>query len=604
MPAGNGVQRYDRVAATRYPSYWWQRLDELFKLFSTTPAPPFRRSVAFLTGVGKYRYLGELKGVESDINQLRDLLLTDGGFDTVYMLREQDVKRSTIDRFMRNEFALNGRLLGVEDRLLFYYSGHGSDQQESVGYLQFSEAQPGDFASDYVLPIGAVEEWARLNVARHFLAVLDACASGLAVKSQDGSGFDGLSGEGSGYLLTAGTADQKVYQVELNAREQHSVLTHGLIDAIRSGAADSRPYLPIHWLYGQAQNYVGKFNSANPQKRMDPQLTPLMRRKGFLKGTFVFLNGKARDVQVPNVDLGHVSAKSGTAGPISESVLLAAYRLVENSTHLPTLQSFVDQYRDVPGAGPFVESIKVRIEELRKPVVVPPKPSALTAGTKRVNEKDGLGYVWIPPGKFTMGCSPGDQQCEDDEKPAHEVEIILGFWMGETEVTQEAYQKVIGANPSTFKGTKRPVEHVSWDEASKYCKTVGLRLPTEAEWEYAARAGSKEARYGPLDRVAWSSETPTAEVARGRKKAPNAWGLYDTLGSVWEWVADWYDPNYHQLAVFARLDPSRRGTEERRGLRGGSRGSAPRNVRVSDRDGIVPSVRLNDIGFRCAGELR
>jgi hypothetical protein len=99
----------------------------------------------------------------------------------------------------------------------------------------------------------------------------------------------------------------------------------------------------------------------------------------------------------------------------------------------------------------------------------------------RRNPRDGLTYVWIPPGKFMMGCSPGDLECEEDEKPAHEVEITRAFWMGQTEVTQAAWKKVMGTNPSEWKDDQRPVDHVSWFEADKYCKAAGLRLPTEAE---------------------------------------------------------------------------------------------------------------------------
>jgi formylglycine-generating enzyme required for sulfatase activity len=104
-----------------------------------------------------------------------------------------------------------------------------------------------------------------------------------------------------------------------------------------------------------------------------------------------------------------------------------------------------------------------------------------------------------------MGCSTGDSVCDADEKPAHEVEITRGFWIGQTEVTQAAYQKVVKTNSSHFKGPDRPVEQVTWDQSKEYCEAVGMRLPTEAEWEYAARAGSKGAQYGTLDQITWHS---------------------------------------------------------------------------------------------------
>lgn len=138
-----------------------------------------------------------------------------------------------------------------------------------------------------------------------------------------------------------------------------------------------------------------------------------------------------------------------------------------------------------------------------------------------------------------MGCSQGDKECGDNEQPAHEVTITRGFWIGQTEVTQEAYQRVMnGQNPSRFKGARLPVETISWNDADAYCRAIGGRLPTEAEWEYAARAGSTDGRYGDVDQIAWygkNSGNKTHEVAG---KAPNTWGLYDTLGNVWEWTAD------------------------------------------------------------------
>jgi len=228
-----------------------------------------------------------------------------------------------------------------------------------------------------------------------------------------------------------------------------------------------------------------------------------------------------------------------------------------------------------------------------------PLPTRL-AGETRQNPKDGLVYVWIPPGKFTMGCSPGDNECWDQEKPLHSVTIRKGFWMGQTPVTQEAYQKVMGNNPSHFKGAQRPVESVSWNDSNEYCGKVGLRLPTEAEWEYAARAGTIGARYGDLDKIAWYKGNNAGETKPVRGVQPNAWGLYDMLGNVWEWTGDWYGA--YDAADAA--DPVGPASGEYRVVRGGSWSNDTRVVRASLRVWIGPAVRSNYLGFRCVGEFR
>ena len=229
-----------------------------------------------------------------------------------------------------------------------------------------------------------------------------------------------------------------------------------------------------------------------------------------------------------------------------------------------------------------------------------PTPKTPALGETKVNPKDGLTYVWIPQGTFQMGCSPGDSQCQSDESPAHTVTITNGFWMGQTEVTQAAYQRVTETNPSSFPGDGLPVEQVSWDDANAYCTAVGMRLPTEAEWEYAARAGSTASRYGDLPAIAWytfNSEGQTHEVAQ---KQPNAWKLYDMLGNVWEWTIDGYDENYYSQSPSQDPQAPLSGNL---GLRGGSWLNHPSYVRASFRSRVEPGSRDPNNGFRCAGEV-
>ena len=220
------------------------------------------------------------------------------------------------------------------------------------------------------------------------------------------------------------------------------------------------------------------------------------------------------------------------------------------------------------------------------------------AGTKMVNPKDGLTYVWIPPGKFEVGCSPGDAGCGGDERPAHEVTIARGFWLGQTPVTQRACQRVTGQDPSSHKGGNLPVETVDWNEAKACCVAIGGRLPTEAQREYAARAGSTGARYGNVDEIAWHAENSGGQSHEVGQKLPNAFGLYDMLGNAWQWVADWFGP----YSADPQTDPKGPATGTLREPRGGSWGSASRLVRASYRGWVEPGHRGGKLGIRCAAE--
>ncbi len=233
------------------------------------------------------------------------------------------------------------------------------------------------------------------------------------------------------------------------------------------------------------------------------------------------------------------------------------------------------------------------------------------ADAVRENPQDGLKYAWIAPGNFTMGCSPGDTGCSDPEKPAHQVTLTAGYWIGQTEVTVGAYKrftatgkvKLPRAAPKLDRGWKKdnfPIVDITWDESNQYCAWAGGRLPTEAEWEYAARGGSLEARYGALGEIAWNKDNAENHTHEGAGKLANAYGLFDTLGNVWEWVSDWYDPKYYQTSP-AQNPPGPAAGQEKV-LRGGSWIVDPKLLRVSERYAIQPDARSDYFGFRCVWE--
>jgi formylglycine-generating enzyme required for sulfatase activity len=301
----------------------------------------------------------------------------------------------------------------------------------------------------------------------------------------------------------------------------------------------------------------------------------------------------------PNAEVCLDGELQGRANGQGELVLKA-----QHGTHAlkVSLQGKEDFEQNVTLAAQQATRIEARLED-----VSPPRP-----GTVRENPKDGLKYVWIPPGTFMMGCSPGDNLCTDDEKPAHRVTITKGFWMGQTEVTVGAYKRFAVATGRQMPNAPRfnsgwtndnmPVVSVTWNEAHEYCPWAGGRLATEAEWEYAARAGSTAALYGPIDETAWYYQNSGNDAREVAQKRANAFGVFDVLGNVWEWVNDFWDAKYYQSSP--SQDPKGPANGQERVLRGGSFFNGLGEVSVTIRShGLGPTPSDYGVGFRCAREV-
>jgi formylglycine-generating enzyme required for sulfatase activity len=220
-------------------------------------------------------------------------------------------------------------------------------------------------------------------------------------------------------------------------------------------------------------------------------------------------------------------------------------------------------------------------------------------GQITINPVDQQRYVWVPPGSFLAGCSAGDNACLEDEVPTRKITLTRGFWLGETEVTQAAWDRQIDFNPSVFQGPNLPVEYVTWEDADWFCRKIGGRLPTEAEWEYAARAGTTGARYGKLGEIAWYWENSNFTTHPVRQKKPNAFGLYDMLGNVVEWTHTWYTVQVNQ----ENINPTGPALAEYKSLRGGGWWDDPALIRVSYRRRFEPGDYDYNIGFRCVSEV-
>ena len=225
---------------------------------------------------------------------------------------------------------------------------------------------------------------------------------------------------------------------------------------------------------------------------------------------------------------------------------------------------------------------------------------------------------WIPPGEFVMGSPPDEPGCDDDETQ-HRVKLTQGFWLGKYEVTQAQWEAVMGSNSSKFKGADLPIESVSWKEisgpggflekANRAASTGGrFHLPTEAQWEYACRAGtttalnsgknltSKTGACPNLDEVAWYDKNSGGKTNPVGTKSPNSWGLHDMHGNVWEWCVD----SYGSYPDSAETDPQGAGMGSDRVDRGGGWNSNANNCRVANRNYYYPGYSNNNLGFRMA----
>ncbi len=217
--------------------------------------------------------------------------------------------------------------------------------------------------------------------------------------------------------------------------------------------------------------------------------------------------------------------------------------------------------------------------------------------------------VWIPAGTFQMGAQDGEQDAEANEYPHHEVTISQGFWMGACEVTQAQWEAVTGSNPSNFIWINLPVEQVSWDDITNdFLPLINAtetgdpwRVPTEAEWEYACRAGTTtrlywgdDPSYSQIGNYAWYGNNSGSTTHFVGQKQPNGWGLYDMSGNLREWCSDWYG-SYSSGSV---TDPTGPTTGSARVFRGGSWFYGAEYCRSAYRYGSLPAYRYSYIGFR------
>jgi formylglycine-generating enzyme required for sulfatase activity len=248
------------------------------------------------------------------------------------------------------------------------------------------------------------------------------------------------------------------------------------------------------------------------------------------------------------------------------------------------------------GFDRIVRAIRAELAKRPEPE---PNPSTFTNSL-------GMEFVLIPAGAFMMGSPDSDAEAYADEKPAHRVTISQPFYLGKYPVTQAQWAAVMGDSPSRFKGNpNRPVDNVSWDDVQAFLRKLNeregsgkYRLPTEAQWEYACRAGTDSPRYHPdVNAIAWYDDNSNEQTHPVGLKLPNAWGVYDMLGNVWEWCHDG-ERTYTAGAAVDPMGPTGAGAD--RVIRGGSWILPAQRVRAAIRPWFDPGFHATDRGFRCA----
>ena len=407
----------------------------------------------------------------------------------------------------------------------------------------------------------------------------------------------------------AGTTAVKIGGVDCTSLQ---VLSPTLIKAVTP--AGSAGVVPISVITA-----VGTLFSPTPFTYVQLSISSVSPNEGiYLGGTAItitgsFLNGAtsvkvggvpATDVVAVNSTTVTAVTPAGSVGPASVEVT-GAKGTATASGAFTYIDIVVPTWAMLLEAMP--DSTVVTDANLRAAIV------ASGFAWRIKDTSSNIEMLLVPAGTFMMGCSAGDAECGGNESPAHQVTLTNAFYMGKTEVTQAQWQAKMGSNPSNFSGysdsPSRPVEQVSWNmiaSAGGFMSVTGLRLPTEAEWEYACRAGTTTARYGMLNDIAWYNGNASGTTHAVATKLPNALGLYDTLGNVWEWCQDWYGP-YSSGSVTNPTGPSgpsgppsapKTGTY--RLLRGDGKNGVYDVCRASQRGGHAPDFFYEAYGFRAA----
>ncbi|MBM3239487.1 hypothetical protein FJZ31_24605 [Candidatus Poribacteria bacterium] len=608
------------------------------------------RKLALLIGNSEYEdtNLARLRTPDADVNALAEVLrdVEIGGFDEVTPLINQpnDLIRRAIGRF----FAGKTR----EDLLLLYFAGHGVKDDQGNLYLAIKDTER-DLLRATAIPAVFITQEMDNSLSRRQVLILDCCHSGAFARGARGapgaSVGTAAAFEGNGFgkvVLTAADTTQYAWEGdEVSGQAENSVFTRYLIQGLRTGAADKNAdgritidelYEYVHervvnetpkqtpgkWTYKQQGEIV---IAQNPHPVVEPVELPRELQQAIENPLAAVREGAVRELDrlLRGSDKGLALAAQESLKGLTEddskrvsnaaTEILAAYAEAQGiKDEQADTEQKVDVISVAPEQGEELKQTELKIVEQDEEQVVEKKEGR--------NPKDGAEMIYIPEGEFIMGTS--DEQIDillrqfpdrkrslvDDEKPQHRV-YLDGYWIYKYEVTVAQYRKFcqetkrqMPEEPSWGWQAEHPIVNVTWNDAVAYCQWAGVELPTEAQWEKAARGtggriwpwGNKwDANKCNNSQTGPQKTTPVGNYPQGA----SPYGVMDMVGNVSEWCADWYDENYYQNSP-AR-NPQGPSSGKWRVLRGGSWLLNPDHLRVAYRYWFLPAYRSSVIGFRC-----
>lgn len=563
----------------------------LFALFVLAALLPTRAAdrIAFVVGVDTYTKLppeAQLKVAVSDAERMAGTLeALDPPFD-VTLLKDTDWKsaQEQFDTFL--SWAKDAECA------LVYFAGHGIEYH-GENFLLVKDTDVADISSDVErmkrrLSTAAVslQGWVDSldsTRAQVKLVILDCCRDN-PLKSEDGAGSRSVVGGSRGLAqVTPPSGTLISYSADAGQQANDGLFTEVLTNNLKA------PGLNIVKVFAKTREEVREISESWAAEDAARGLSPQFRRPRHEPAEYNKLNLAGTDFTFTRG-----LRVAGTGGATAQMT-----------------EAEIERRAREMAAKLVAESMKNQPATLAKTDPVPAPAFPVSRGMEgsragEVREFGGIEMVWCPPGEFLMG-SPASEANRQDDETQHRVTLTKGFWLAKTETTQGQWRTVTGENRSNFKGDNLPVEAVSWDDVQGWLREVNSQntlpsgwkwaLPSEAQWEYACRAGTTTMFAGDLDEMAWySSNSGSKTNPVGTKKA-NEWGLHDMHGNVWEWCADTWGGDY---ASGAATDPTGSGSGLRRVLRGGSWDRDAQRCRSALRFNYSPDSRSLILGFRPA----